>query len=127
GGDAGRVAVPEADELERVVERAGRGSSLGTSGAFGELRLAPLVLLLGQVLELLGERDLDLFLGGGARRTGRVEQWPPRPLGVRAAGQRRARERLGAGAQRRAFAECQRERPLAVAERQPRARVGRVG
>src|SRR6185369_9809592 len=120
-------AVPEADELERVVERAGRGAPLGAPRALGELCLAPLVLLLGQVLELLGERDLDLLLGGAAGRAGGVEQRPPRPLGVGATGQRRARERLGAGAQRRALAQRQRERPLTVPERQPRARVGRVG
>ena len=33
GGDAGEVAVPEADELERVVERAGLGAPRGAPGA----------------------------------------------------------------------------------------------
>ena len=102
GGHAGEVAVPEADELERVLERARGGPALGAAGAVGELGLAPAVLLLGQELELLGQRGLDLALGRGAGAAGLVEQRPPRLLGVRAAADRRAGERLGAGAQLRA-------------------------
>jgi hypothetical protein len=66
GGDAREVAVPEPDELQRVVERPGAGASLGAAGALGELGLAPPVLLLGQVGQLLGERGLDLLLGSAA-------------------------------------------------------------
>ena len=125
GGDAGEVAVPEADELERVLERPGRCAALGPAGAVGELGLALAVLLLGQVLELLGERGLDLLLGGGAGAAGLVEQRAPGLVGVGAAVQRGARERLGAGAQ--LGAERERQRALAVAEREPRAGGGGLG
>ena len=64
GGDAREVAVPEADELQRVVERAGLGPPRGAAGALGELGLLAPVLLLGQVLELGRERRLELGLGG---------------------------------------------------------------
>ena len=45
GGDAREVAVPEAGELERVVERRRGGAALGAAGALGGLGLAPAVLL----------------------------------------------------------------------------------
>ena len=127
GDDARAVAVPQAGELERVVERAGGGAALGAAGALGELGLAPAVLLAREVLELLGERRLDLLARDRAGGAGLVEQRPPGVLGVGAAGERRARERLGAGAQRGAVAERQSERALAVAEREPRAGGGGLG
>ena len=66
GGDAREVAVPEADELQRLVERAGGGAALGALRLLAELPLAALVLLLGQEGELLGERRLDALARGAA-------------------------------------------------------------
>ena len=86
------IAVPEAGELERVVERLRARPPLGPSRALGELGLAPLVLLLREVLELFLERRLDLVLGRGAARSGALEHRPPgRRAGL--AVQRRAGER----------------------------------
>ena len=84
------------------------------------------MLLLGQVLQLLGERGLLGLAGGGAARARVLEHGVPGPRrGL--PGQRRASHRLGVRAQLRAVAGGQRERVLAVAERQARARGRRVG
>ena len=82
------------------------------------------MLLLRQVLELLGQRLLELGLGGAPGGAGGVEHLAPRLGAADLAAQRRAGERLGAGAQGGALAERERHRALAVAERQPRAGAG---
>ena len=121
GGQAGEIAVPEADELERVVERAGLGAPRGAAGALAELGLLAPVLLLGQVLELGRERRLELGLRGGAGAARGGQHLRPRLDLADVAGERGAGERLGARPQRRPVAERERARPLAVAEREPRA------
>ena len=105
GGDAGEVAVPEAGELEPVVERRGLRAALGAARLLADLGLAPLVLLAREELQLLGEPLLVRGARGGAAGGGELEQREPRPLGADAAVQRRARERLGVRAQRGAVAE----------------------
>ena len=118
-----QVAVPEARELERVVERRCGRPALGAAGTLGELGLAPLVLLLGQVLQLFGELLLDVFPGRGAAPAGAVEHGAPGPLGSPAV-ERRAGEVLGGVAQLGVVRE--RPRLLAVAEAQAGRGLRRV-
>jgi hypothetical protein len=88
GGDAGEVAVPEAGELQRVVDRAGLRAALGAARALRVLGRTPLVLLLGQVGELVGERRLDGVACLDAGGAGLLEQRLPRLLRRRGAMQR---------------------------------------
>ena len=130
GGDAREVAVPEADELERVVERAGRGPPLGAPRALGELRLARAC-----APSWAGTRaprrapPRPRSLAASPRRAGRVEQRPPRPLGCRrrrpAARARTPRRRRAAPARRRARARAPARRRRARAARTRRRAVGR--
>ena len=87
-----------------------------------ELGLAPLALLLGQEVELLGASRSSAVAGGGAARCRRASSARHGRSRAGAAVQRRAGERLGGGAQRGAVAGASAQRALAVAERQPRAR-----
>ena len=80
------------------------------------------VLLLGQVLQLLGERLLDLRLGGRAARAASAPAARPTDGRARPC-QRAAGERLGGGAQRGPVAGASASALLAVAEAQPRARL----
>ena len=104
---------------------AGLRAALGAAGALGELGLALAVLLLGQVRELLGERGLDRLARGAAALAA------PSPAAAATAARTCARA-SGARANASACArsagpsrEPERERLLAVAERQPRARERR--
>jgi hypothetical protein len=74
GRHAGEVAVPEADELERVLERLCSRPALRSAGALVKLGAASLVLLLGQELEFLGERGLDRLACARARAARLLEQ-----------------------------------------------------
>ena len=129
GGDAGEVAVPEAGELEAVVERGRLGAALGAAGLLAELGLAPLVLLAREELQLVGEPRLVRGAGGGAARARRSRAAPAhgRSAPTRPCSGARAK-RLGVGAQRGAVAERERERALPVAEaeaaRRPRPAAG---
>ena len=105
-----------------MVERLRRRPPVRSSRALGELGLAPLVLLLGQVLEFLDERPFDLLLGALPALLGAVEHRTPRPLGAGGAVDRRAREALRGGPERRPVAERERERLVRVAEAEARGR-----
>ena len=124
GRDAGEVAVPQAGELQAVVQRGRPRAALGAARLLADLRLALAVLLAREELQLLGEPLLVRRARGRAARRRELEQREPRPLGADAAVQRRARERLGVRAQRGAVPERERERALAVAEAQPRGGLG---
>ena len=79
---------------------------------------------LGQELELVGQPLLVRGAGRGAARRRDLEQREPRALRAGRAVQRRAGERLGAGAQRGAVPGGERERALPVAQAQPRGGGG---
>ena len=117
GRDAEQIAVPEAGELQAVVERDGARAPLGAAGLLAELGLAALVLLAGEEGELVGEPRLEGRALGRAARAGDLQQRAPGP---RMPVQRSTGERLGVGAQRRAVADRERQRTLAVAEGEPR-------
>ena len=120
-GQDGEVAVPEADELQRVVERLGGGAAVGAARPFRELRLAALVLLLGQELQLLLELLLHLGLRVLARLLGAIEQLAPRLLVDRAV-DRRPGVALRRLPQLQAVAGREPDRLLAVAQAEPRRR-----
>ena len=108
---------------ERLVERlrscARRSARLAL---LGDLALARLRSFAGSELELVGAAPpRPAPARGVAARAGLLEQPGPRAATRGASGERRARERLGAGAQRRAVA--QRER--AARARRRRARGAR--
>ena len=127
GGDAAEVAVPETRELERVVERLRGRAAVRSSPALVELRLAALVLLLGQVLQLFLERLLDLLLGRLPALAGAVEDGAPRTRLAGLAVQRRPGEVLGGGPERGTVAEGERDGLMGVAQAEPRRRLGGLG
>src|SRR5665213_2799497 len=98
--DHAGVAVPQLDQRECEVERAGRASPLRALDALGVLALVARALRARDELELAGVRLLERRRGALARALGQLEQRRPRLL-VELAAQRRGRERLGGGAARR--------------------------
>jgi hypothetical protein len=94
-------------------------------GALGVLALDALVLLLGQVLELLGRLGLDLLRAGVGQRLRLLEQRGVRRVGDAAAVQRGARVALGGGAQLCPVTDGERAGAVAVAQRKARTRLRR--
>ena len=103
GGDAREVAVPQARRAAGAWSMRLRARpALGPPRLLAELRLAPLVLLAGQELELLGQaRLVGVARGGAARRRG-LEHAAPRPLGRRRVPCSGARAKASARARRAA-------------------------
>ena len=77
--DAGGVAVPEARELQRQVERGGAGAPLRAAGRLEPLTLGAPALLLGQELELVHDALPDFGFGRVAVVPGLLEDRKPRP------------------------------------------------